>query len=202
MTPERLEKIKKVISRRSDFLVPVLDNVYDPHNFAAVLRTCEAFGLQEVHVITTCEKFQLERKISKGCERWLTIPIWHDYASCFKHLKDQGRLLAATALLPASGKPCLPIPDLPTDRPLALIFGNEHRGVSRETIEACDLTAYLPMEGFVESLNISAAVAASLGAFLPRLRRENPSAALSPEKQKALLEAWLLEEPKRTGKQQ
>ena len=89
MTPERLEKIKAVLDNRTNYLVPVLDNVYDPYNFAAVLRSCEAFGLQEIHIITTSEKFELERKISKGCERWLDLKFWHSTgsASTFSALK-------------------------------------------------------------------------------------------------------------------
>lgn len=197
MTPERLEKIKAVLDKRTDYCVPVLDNVYDPYNFAAVLRTCEAFGLQEIHIITTSEKFELERKISKGCERWLDLKFWHEHKACFDYLRSEGRLIVATAL-PKDGEPAVPLPDLPLDKPIALIFGNEHRGVGEESLAECDLKAFLPMYGFVESLNISAAFAASLGALLPRLRKEQPSCALSEAKKAEILARWLENEPKRT----
>ena len=196
MTPERLEKIKAVLDNRTNYLVPVLDNVYDPYNFAAVLRSCEAFGLQEIHIITTSEKFELERKISKGCERWLDLKFWHSHRECFDFLRSEGRLIVATAL-PKEGEKAFPLPELPIDKPLAIIFGNEHRGVGEESLAECDLKAYLPMYGFVESLNISAAFAASLGAFLPRLRKELPGCTLSEAQKAEILSRWLADEPNR-----
>ena len=200
MTPERLAKIKAVLAKRTDHLVLVLDNIYDPYNFAAVTRTCEAFGLQDLHIITTLEKFALEHKISRGCERWLSFHFWHDYKECFEALKKEGRKIYGATMAPVGNLPACALTTLPLDRPLALVFGNEHRGLSEEALFYCEATAFFPMYGFVESLNISATVAATLGALMPRLRNEQPQTSLSEERQKAILAVWLENEPKRTQK--
>src|SRR5690606_19111012 len=151
----RKERIAQVISRRTRSLIVVLDQLLDSFNMGAVARTCEGLGLQELHVIEhPNQPYQRHPGVTKGCEKWLDIHRWETFEACRAHLVERGYALWASD----RGGGAQPIRELRFDGKLALIFGNERRGVSPEALAAADGRFCIPMRGFVQSFNISVAV--------------------------------------------
>ncbi|MDD9940690.1 MAG: RNA methyltransferase [Myxococcales bacterium] len=157
LTPARLARIDAVVAQRTRSVVPVLDGLIDPHNVAAVLRSADAFGIQDVHVIQGTEAFVASHRVAQGTEQWLDLVRHADAQACARHLRASGyRLLVAQ--MEAEVTPAQ-LPDLGK---VAVVFGNEHAGVSPQLTEIADGRYGIPMRGFVESLNVSVASAITL----------------------------------------
>jgi tRNA (guanosine-2'-O-)-methyltransferase len=153
----RKEKIDRVVSERTRTFTVVLDRLEDSFNMAAVLRTCEANGLQEVHVIVNPEApFMANSRVAQGCDKWLDVKLYKDFASCREHLKSRGFSLYASAIR----EDATSLYTMRFDSKIALVFGNERDGVSQEVLDGSDGTFWIPMRGFSQSLNISAAASA------------------------------------------
>ncbi len=157
VTSERLRRIDEVVQNRTDELVLVLDCIADPHNSSAVLRSADAFGVQTVHVIVGERGFRASRGVSKGTHRWLDVVRYRSAEACVRRLKDDGYAVYVAAM----GADIAP-EDLHDAPRLAVVFGNEHSGVSPEMRSLADGTFAIPMRGFVESLNISVAAAITI----------------------------------------
>jgi tRNA (guanosine-2'-O-)-methyltransferase len=137
----------------------VLDRLEDSFNMAAVLRTCEAFGVQEVHIIRNpLVPWSPNAKVTQGCDKWLDLVRYEDFTSCHQALKARGFSVLASAI----GGRAQSLFDLRFDQRVAMVFGNERFGVSEETLRLADGTFWLPMLGFTQSLNISAAASACI----------------------------------------
>lgn len=158
MLSARRARVDAAVDRRTRRYVVVLEDLEDPHNVAAVLRTCEALGIQEVHAVCRNYAFHPNAKITQGAEKWLDLRYHRETGRCLQGLKARGYLLCATDLGEGSGS----LLELPRDRPLALVFGTEKVGVTREALAACDLRFCIPMLGFSKSLNVSVAAAICL----------------------------------------
>lgn len=160
-TSRRQERISTVLGKRQPTLTVVLEDVHDPHNASAVLRSCDAVGVLDVHLVYVHEeppRTSFGRSTSASAAKWIRLH-WHEsIEACYAALREQGFTIVATALEPDSTG----LYDLDMTQPTALVFGNEMRGVSREGIENADRAAYIPMQGMVESLNISVSCAVSL----------------------------------------
>jgi tRNA (guanosine-2'-O-)-methyltransferase len=155
----RKERIEHVIAGRTRTVVAVLDKLEDSFNMAAVLRTCEAMGLQEVHVIRNPDApFAPNSKVTQGCDKWLDLHVHRDFAGCAKQLKDRGYRVLASAIAPGAQS----LFSIAFDRPIAMVFGNERKGVSSDVLEHSDGSFWIPMRGFSQSLNISAAASACI----------------------------------------
>jgi tRNA (guanosine-2'-O-)-methyltransferase len=186
---ERRRRIEEVVAHRTRTLAVVLEDLEDPHNIAAVLRSCEAFGVQEVHAITRHFAFHPNAKITQGAEKWLDLSLYRDSARCLSLLKERGFLLAATHLSDDAGS----LLDLPIDRPLAIVFGTEKVGVSKEALALCDLRFKIPMLGFSQSLNISVAAAVCLSNLVFRkMEKRTAGGDLPAAEQEALREKFYL----------
>ena len=159
LTPNRIERIDAVVGRRTRAVVPVLDGLIDPHNIAAVLRSADAFGVQDVHVIEGDEPFVASHRVAQGTERWLDVVRHGSARACAKHLKDAGYFLL-TADMDGDTTP----EQLQDLGKIAIVFGNEHAGVSESIRDLADGSYTIPMCGFVESLNVSVANAITLRA--------------------------------------
>lgn len=157
VTSKRLERIQDVARSRTDNLVLVLDRIADPHNSSAVLRSADAFGVQRVHVIVGEQGFRASRGVSKGTHRWLDVVRYETADACARRLRDEDYAIFVAAM---GGETRLE--GLRTTPRLAVVFGNEHRGVSPEMRDLADGTFSIPMCGFVESLNISVAAAITM----------------------------------------
>ncbi|MFH1246646.1 MAG: RNA methyltransferase [Candidatus Liptonbacteria bacterium] len=152
----RNEKILQVAFGRQAGLVVVLEDVHDPHNACAILRSCDAFGVQDIYFIFNKEKPYNPAKIggssSSSANKWLTFHAFRSTAECYAELRKKKFKIMATALAP-SAKP-LSKTDFCAPR-IAIVIGNEHGGLSREAIEGADNITYFPMCGMVQSFNVS-----------------------------------------------
>lgn len=157
VTDARRKRIQKVVANRTDDVVLVLDSITDPHNASAILRSADAFGIQTIHVVVGKHGFRASDGVSKGTHRWLDVIRYESPAACTSRLTEAGYRLYVAAM----GSTVAPV-GLPANRKLALVFGNEHRGVSEEMGKLCHGTFSIPMRGFVESLNVSVAAAITM----------------------------------------
>jgi tRNA (guanosine-2'-O-)-methyltransferase len=158
LTESRLSRIREIVARRSIDVVPLLENVADPHNASAILRSCDAFGIARAHVVATRNSFLASRKIAKGTERWVDVERHPSSTEAVRALRKDGY-----ALYVASMDGELAPEDLVTPGGrVAVVFGNEHRGVSDELRAVADGSFAIPMKGLVESLNVSVAAAIPL----------------------------------------
>lgn len=182
VTPERQQKIERVVSNRTYSVVPVLDGLYDRGNVSAVMRSAEAMGYQSLHLVETQEKFKAANRVTQGTDKWLDIQKWTDPTVCATHLKERGYQIVVTHLDAA-----VPLDQIDFTKPTAIVLGNERDGVSPEMVEASDAAVIIPMDGFVQSFNISVAAAISLYHIrLERVRRLGQHADLSEDQQRIL----------------
>ncbi len=165
LVAERKRRIDEVVANRTRTLTVVMEAFCDPQNVNAVLRTCEAFGIQELHAIEGPMKpYDRNKKISQNADKWLDLRRWRSSRECLGHLRAEGFAIYATHLDARSR----PLEQLPFVGKVALVFGNEHRGVSDEALALADASYAIPMLGFVQSLNVSVAAAISLAKALER----------------------------------
>lgn len=161
LTERRRARIEAVLAQRTRSVIPVLDGLYDPHNVAAVLRSADAFGAQEVHIIEGAEPLLASQRVTQGADRWLDVVRHRDPRACVRGLKARGYAVYA-AMMDGRIEP-----DALADMPqVALVFGSEHSGVSDAVLELCDGRYTIPMRGFSQSLNVSVAAALTLYAAM------------------------------------
>lgn len=160
MTPERTHKLTEVLRKRQIDITLVLENVFDPHNISAVMRTCDAVGIQEIHILNT--KVPRHKKwgarSSSSAAKWLTIHQFEDTAACVAQLRQRYDRILTTHL--SSDAVALHALDLTGS--VALVFGNEHSGVSEEIRALADGNFLIPQVGIIQSLNISVACAVTV----------------------------------------
>ncbi len=190
LAPERRARIGEVVAARTRTLTVVLEALCDPQNVNAVLRTCEAVGVQEVHVVEGPMKpYDRNKKISQNADKWLEIRRWRSTPECLSHLEARGFRVYATHL----GEGAAPLDALSFAEPVALVFGNESRGVSDEALRRAHARFAIPMRGFVQSLNVSVAAAVSLFRAVERRETERGRHGdLSDEEARALRERFYL----------
>ena len=196
LTEDRRNKLLKSASERTDKVSLVLQNINDPHNASACLRSAEAFGLIDIHIIDPDHQFR-RTSVAKGSQKWLELRRWSSTKLWLESAKRQKIFLAGAC---ADAK--LELDDIPLDRPVALIFGNEHHGLDAEMKGAVDAQFSIPMAGLVESLNISVAAAVSMYVTTKRASQKwKQDYYLSPERLQALLDQWIflnVREPEKT----
>lgn len=167
VTEARLARIRAVVAARTLAVTAVLEDVADPHNGSAILRSADAFGLQSVHVIPGPNGFHAARSVAKGTHRWLDLYRHESAEGCVAHLHQQG-----FTVLVASMEGETPPEALGSIPKVAIVFGNEHRGPTPPMRDLADGTYAVPMCGFVESLNVS--VAAGITLFSATRGRRDP----------------------------
>jgi tRNA (guanosine-2'-O-)-methyltransferase len=159
VSDRRRKKIREVLGRRQPDLTLVLENIHDPHNVSAALRSCDAAGVHRVELLYTLEKFpRIGRKSSSSAGKWVERRKHTDAGACFALLRSEGFRIYATRLAPGT----VPLYELDLTGRVALVFGNEHRGVSEEAAESADANFHIPMMGMIQSLNVSVACAVAL----------------------------------------
>lgn len=158
MTENRLNKFKAVVAKRQKYLTIVIENIHDPHNVSAILRTSESVGIDKVYLIYNVEKFpRVSRISSASAKKWVEIVKYTSAKECFKDLKKQKFKIYSTHM--EEDKSNTSLYDLNLTQKVALVFGNEHRGVSDEIKGLADGNFLIPMLGMVQSLNVSVSVA-------------------------------------------
>ena len=165
LTAERIARIDQVLAQRLGSLVTVVEDTYDPHNAAATIRTTEAIGLGELHVIEAAQRFSIAGGVTRGAHRWIELHRWRSVEAAVAALRARGFRVFAT--LP--GAPHT-VDDVDVTAPLAVAFGNEHAGLSPAAVAACDGALGVPMFGFTESYNLSVTVALAMSRIAARRR--------------------------------
>ena len=189
LTDARLARIESVIAARLSSVTLVLDRLLDPHNVAAALRTAEGLGLARVHVVPHEEGDLIaHRRITQDADKWLEVEPHRSGAAAARALASRGYAVYAGHL----DEGALLLARLPVDRPLALLFGNEHEGPSAETIAACAGTFRIPMAGFTQSFNVSVAAAIALARATDGRRAFLGAAGDLPEPARAALRSRYL----------
>jgi tRNA (guanosine-2'-O-)-methyltransferase len=161
----RLARIEAVLDARLSSLTVVLENLHDPHNGAAAIRSVEGFGLDSLWVVEAVEPFQFSSSVTVGCEKWIDVHRFADGPACAAALRARGFRLLAT--LPGESQS---IEEVDVSGPCALVFGNEHEGLTQETIASCDGRVSIPMFGFTQSFNLSVSVALCVQRLAARRR--------------------------------
>ena len=185
VTPERFLKIETVVKNRSKNLVTVMENIYDRGNTSAVMRSAEAFGFHLFFQIIPKAVFKSSKRVTQGADKWLVHRRFKTTGDCLKELKTKNYKIYVTDL--EGGRP---IDQVSFDKPVALCFGNEKTGASRELVQRADERIYLPMEGFVQSFNISVAAALCFQ-FIYGQHQKKQVSPLSPGEQKRLMACYL-----------
>jgi tRNA (guanosine-2'-O-)-methyltransferase len=191
-TSRRQQRVNEVISRRQTTLTVVLEDIHDPHNVSAVLRSCDAVGILDVHIVYAEEQpppKAFSRASSGSSAKWIRVHRHDSIEACYATLRANGFVIHATALSEAS----IDLYDLTLTVPSAMVFGNEIRGLSDRAVSGADDTIFIPMQGMVESLNISVACAVTLYEAMRQRAEaglyENPM--LSEAQRTELTHEWL-----------
>ncbi len=158
-TDRRKSKIISVINSRQKYLRVVLENIHDPHNVSAIFRTCDAVGVPKISLVYTEEKFpKIGKKSSASAFKWVEKEKFPSVKKCYEDLKNQGYGIYASSI----SDDAVSLYDLDLSGKIAIVFGNEHRGVSAEAADLADKKFLIPMRGMVQILNVSVAAAVVL----------------------------------------
>jgi tRNA (guanosine-2'-O-)-methyltransferase len=188
LTSDRIEKIKQVVSLRCFDVAVVLENIYDSGNANAVMRSAEAMGFGNIHSIEPGVKHKTSQRITKGADKWLEVQRWKSTLECVQQLKKEGKKIVVTCL-----ENSVPLQQVDFSVPCALVLGNEKDGASQEMISLADERVVIPMQGFVQSYNISVAGALCLyHIFMERQTKLGKSADLNELQQQILMAHYYL----------
>jgi tRNA (guanosine-2'-O-)-methyltransferase len=158
-TEKRKQKIISVANARQKSLRIVLENIHDPHNVSAIFRTCDAVGIQKVSLVYTAEKFpKIGKKSSASAFKWVEKDKFKTIPLCYESLHNEGFEIYASSIC----EDAIPLYELDLTKKIAIVLGNEHRGVSGEAANLADKKFLIPMVGMVQSLNVSVATAVIL----------------------------------------
>lgn len=192
MTENRWDLFQKVIKERTRHVTVVLEDLYQPHNASAVLRTCDCFGIQDLHIIENRNPFLVNPDIARGSSNWVTRHFHSEEGTnnslaCLNYLHQMGYKTVATSPHADGYTP----EDLPLDEPVAILMGTEGKGLSPEMLDKADMKMRIPMYGFTESFNISVSAAMILHRLTERIRGQEIPWQLSQNEQEELLLEWM-----------
>lgn len=190
-TEKRANKIQKVLSKRFDEVTIIMENIHDPHNLSAAIRSCDAVGMLEIHAIYHgSQKIpKLGSKTSASAKKWVKVNYYSNIDECYSAIRKQGKKIFTTQMSTKSKS----LYDMDFTTPLALVFGNEHSGVSEEAVNKADGNFLIPQVGMIQSLNISVAVAVSVYEVFRQRNEKKLFDNLQLEKQQYdhTLQQWL-----------
>lgn len=191
LTERRKELFNAVLENRTRHFTAVLEDIYQEHNSSAVMRSCDVFGIQDVHIIENKYRSKVSRHVAKGAQKWLTFHKYNrdtnNTLSCLENLKNDGYQIIATT---PHNDSCF-LDDFDINRKSAFVFGLEKNGVSEDVINNADGFLKIPMKGFTESLNISVAAAIILQNLTERLRNSAVDWKLSNAEKKDIYTNWV-----------
>jgi tRNA (guanosine-2'-O-)-methyltransferase len=194
----RLKKFDDTINERTRHITVVLEDIYQAHNASAVLRSCDCFGIQDVHFIESRNKYKISTDVDMGASSWLSIKRHSDKEnnntiSCLQSLKSKGYKIVATT---PHERDCT-LDQLSIDNKIALVFGTEIDGITDDVRNNADEFVRIPMYGFTESFNISVSAALSMYELTSRLRKSNIPYQLTEEEKEDILLEWMKSSIKR-----
>lgn len=182
ITEKRLSLFNQIIEHRTKYITVVLEDIFQPQNASAVLRSCDCFGIQDVHIIENRNEFEIDNEVSLGSSKWLSLKKYNreknNSLTAIKHLKEQGYRIVATT--PHLNNQELPDFDLSLGK-TALVFGTELQGISEAIMNEADEFLKIPMFGFTESFNISVSAAITMHHLTDKLRRSKINWELTEE---------------------
>jgi tRNA (guanosine-2'-O-)-methyltransferase len=191
ISDSRRAKFDQVLNFRTRHITLALEDLYQPHNASAVLRSCDIFGIQDIHIIENKNAYTVNKDIALGSPKWLNLHKYrkadNNTLDCIGKLKEKGYRIVATT----PHKNGYNIEDLPVDKPLALMFGTELTGISDTIREHADEFVQIPMFGFTESFNISVSAALCLHTLVSKLHKTDVDWHLSAEEKDELTLNWL-----------
>jgi tRNA (guanosine-2'-O-)-methyltransferase len=193
VTEEKAARMRAVLRERTEWVRVVLEDIFQPHNASASVRSCECFGIQHVHVVENRYTYTLNREVAMGSSRWVDLhrhrnPENDNSAACLEELREAGYRVVATSL----SNDAVPLSAIPLDRPLALCFGTEEDGLGEGLLASADLHTRIPMYGFTQSYNLSVSVALCLQEIRRRLEAEGIDFRLGVDRQRSVQLGWLL----------
>lgn len=186
----RIERLSKAIKLTQPDLTVVLENIHDPHNVSAILRSCDAVGVRNVNLLYTTESVpKIGKKSSASAYKWVERRSFKSVSACYNALRDEGFTIAASVVSDES----VSLYDLDLVKKVALVFGNEHRGVTEEASASADARFQIPMHGMVQSLNVSVACAITLFEALRQRMRigDFRKSKLSDSDYQKMLDEWM-----------
>lgn len=191
LTDERKALFEEVVKQRTRHITVILEDLFQPHNASAVMRSCDCFGVQDIHIIENRNKFAPNKEIAMGSSKWVTLHQYNNEenntVSCINSLKEKGYKIIATT---PHTNDCN-IEDLDLSQPIALMFGSEKPGLTPLAMEHADAFAKIPMFGFTESFNISVSAALCLHSATTRMRKDQTIQwQLSSQEQTLLKTEW------------
>jgi tRNA (guanosine-2'-O-)-methyltransferase len=192
VTPQRRQLFDQVLDFRTRYITVVLEDIYQSHNASAVLRTCECFGIQDVHIIENRNKYNINPDVVLGATKWLNLKKYNrqDYntGEAIRELRDQDYRIVATTLK----KKAVPLQNFDLERgKCALFFGTELTGLTDEVVDMADEFLHIPIHGFTESFNISVSAAIILNQLTMRLFQSDLPWRLSEAEREEQLLEWL-----------
>ncbi len=190
MTPERVAVLEKVLSMRTRYMTLLAENTFHPQNASALVRHCEAFGVQDLHTVETLCKFNPNTHIVRGTDKWIDLKRHRSTAEALAALREAGYRIVATT---PHRESCTPETFDVAQGRFALVFGTEHAGISDEVLAAADEYLRIPMCGLVESLNVSASAAILIYQLSTRMRAAVPDWRLSADEHAEILYRWMRE---------
>jgi tRNA (guanosine-2'-O-)-methyltransferase len=194
VTPERAARLEKVVAQRTRHVTVALENIHKPHNASAILRSCDSFGVQDLHIIDTYRQYAISNTTTSGAHQWVTQHFYHhsnnrqNVANCFASLRESGYRVMAMTLR----EDAVPVHELPVEDRVALLFGTELFGLTEEAHALADGWVQVPMLGFTDSLNVSVAAAIAMQNLSSRARSAGIAWQLDVVERNALLIQWLL----------
>lgn len=189
ISESKQERYDSIAANRTKYITVVMENLIKDHNASAVLRSCDCFGIQNLHAIEKNVRYAIQRDIAKGAGTWVDL---HSHSegenpsiTCLKQLKEEGYQIVST-----SPHTEMTVREVPLDKPIALVFGTEVSGISKEVAAMSDYLVRLPMYGFTESFNVSVSAALALSRLRERLENSDYNWRLSEEDQVKLKIKW------------
>jgi len=191
VTPRRRQLFEEIIQNRTRHITIVLENIFQPHNASAVLRSCDLTGVQDVHIIENSNTYTVNPEVAMGASKWLTLHHYNqtdnNTPEVYTHLRSQGyKIVATTPHIKSVGPE-----ELDLSGKVALVFGTELTGLTPFAIEAADEYLQIPMMGFTESYNISVSAALTLYTLTQRLHKMDISWTLTHDDKRHVLLQWL-----------
>jgi len=190
ISENKKNKFEEIILQRTRYITVVLEDIFQPHNASAVLRSCDCFGVQDVHIIENKNKYEINPDVALGSSKWLSLYKYHETKNntkaCLQQLKDKGYRIIATTPHKNDTSP----EKLSLDQKIALVFGTEMNGLTTDVLEIADGYVRIPMYGFTESLNISVSVALLLWSIIERLHNSEIPWQISGSESLDIRIAW------------
>ncbi|MFL0353554.1 TrmH family RNA methyltransferase [Xanthomarina sp. GH4-25] len=169
LTENRRQRFNNVLAQRTKHFTVATEDVYQLHNTSAVIRSCDVFGIQDVHIVEEVNSKQIDREIAMGAQKWVDLKRFHSVKDCIQDLKHKGYQIVATT---PHTNDCL-LHEFDVSKKSCFFFGRETQGLSQEVLDQADCYLKIPMSGFTESLNISVSAAIILQHVTTKLKQTN-----------------------------